>query len=156
MIRNRDDSYRPKTDRRRFLRGAAASLAAAACWRPGSVLGTAAPPSKMGIAYTSFGLGSAGPRDAYQFLERCSALGAAGVQTPLNGDLQKLRARAEQLGMYLEAAASIPRDGDMSALERSLADAKAAGAIAVRVAMLSGRRYESFPTLADWKQWVEQ
>ena len=147
MTRSREDSL--KIDRRAFLQGAAASLAA---WG----VGIAAPPSGMGIAYTSFGLGGAGPRDAYQFLERCSALGAGGIQTPLNGDLQRLRARAEQLGMYLEAAASIPRDGEMSALDKSLADAKAAGAIAVRVAMLSGRRYESFPTLADWKQWVEQ
>ncbi|HKX28818.1 MAG TPA: sugar phosphate isomerase/epimerase family protein, partial [Blastocatellia bacterium] len=158
MTRSREDSFTPQIDRRAFLQGAAASLAV---WG----VGLAAPPSRMGIAYTSFGLGGLGgpggpanfgPRDAYQFLERCSALGAGGIQTPLNGDLGRLRARAEQLGMYLEAAASIPRNGEMLVLEKSLTDAKAAGAIAVRVAMLSGRRYESFATLADWKQWVEQ
>src|SRR5262249_28103002 len=129
-------------------------------------LSTPLPPSKMGIAYTSFasppssnqgsGDGRPRPRDAYEFLERCRELGAGGIQTPLNGDLQKLRGGAGQFGMYLEGAASIPRDGDLSAFERSLEDAKAAGAAAVRVAMLSGRRYESFSSLADWKQWVEQ
>lgn len=123
-----------------------------------------APQSKMGIASTSFmgalGQDAAGSRpqarDAYQFLEKCHALGAGGIQTQLNGDLAKLRARAEELGMYVEGMVSIPRNGDMSALERGLMDAKAVGALAVRVAMLSGRRYESFPTLAEWKQWVEQ
>jgi len=130
------------------------------------------PQSKMGIASTSFSgaeIGSGPPpqgapaqgsrpraRDAYEFLEKCYGLGAGGMQTQLNGDLQKLRARAEQLGMYIEGMVSIPRNGDMAPLERSLADAKAAGATIVRAAMLGGRRYETFPTLADWKKWVEQ
>jgi 3-oxoisoapionate decarboxylase len=122
--------------------------------------------TKMGIASTSFGLGgpatgnTAGPRpqtrDAYEFLEKCQALGAAGIQAQLNGDLVKLRARAEQLGMWMEGMVSIPRNGDMSAFERSLVDAKTAGATVVRGAMLSGRRYESFATLAEWKRWVDQ
>jgi sugar phosphate isomerase/epimerase len=161
--------------RRDFFYHATAPLALTAL----SPLGraeSAAPQSKMGIASTSFSgveIGSGPPqpgaapgqgapagrpraRDAYEFLEKCHALGAAGIQTQLNGDLTKLRARAEQLGMYIEGMASIPRNGDLAALERSLADAKAAGAAAVRVAMLGGRRYETFPTLAAWKKWVEQ
>jgi 3-oxoisoapionate decarboxylase len=122
--------------------------------------------TKLGIASTSFGLG--GPaavntaggrpqtRDAYEFLEKCQALGAAGIQAQLNGDLVKLRARAEQLGMWLEGMVSVPRNGDMSAFERGLIDAKTAGATVVRGAMLSGRRYESFASLAKWKRWVDQ
>jgi sugar phosphate isomerase/epimerase len=123
--------------------------------------------TKMGIASTSFGLGgpptgnAAGSRppqarDAYEFLEKCNALGAAGIQTQLNGDLAKLRARAEQLGMWVEGMVSIPRNGDLTAFERSLQDAKIAGATVVRGAMLSGRRYESFASLAEWKRWVDQ
>src|SRR5207253_813555 len=69
---------------------------------------------------------------------------------------QKLRARSEQLGMWIEGMVSVPRNGDTAAFERSLADAKVAGATVVRAAMLGGRRYESFPTLAEWKKWVEQ
>lgn len=160
--------------RRDFFRQTAAPIAATALsqslWAGGVAL-----LSKMGIASTSFmgaEIGSSSPpgtapggagqprrfqaRDAYGFLEKCHALGAGGVQTQVNGDLQKLRARADQLGMYIEGMVSIPRTGDLSALEKSLADAKAAGAGVVRVAMLSGRRYETFATLADWKKWVEQ
>jgi sugar phosphate isomerase/epimerase len=131
-------------------------------------VGAPEPRSKMGIASTSFAgaeiPSNAAPgnaarprsRDTYEFLEKCAALGAGGVQTQLNGDLNRLRARAEELGMWLEGMVPIPRNGDMDPLERSLIDAKAAGATVVRSAMLSGRRYESFTTLADWKKWVDQ
>ena len=137
-------------------------------------LASSAPLSKMGIATTSFmgalipgspGAGEvraampaprAPSRDAMAFLERCHALGAGGVQLGLNGDLAKLRARAEEWGMYLEGMVSIPRNGDLAALEKSLSDCKAAGVTVARAAMLSGRRYESFKSLAEWKQWVDQ
>jgi 3-oxoisoapionate decarboxylase len=124
--------------------------------------------TRLGVASTSFGLPATGnaaanpagsrpqARDAYEFLEKCHKFGAAGIQTQLNGDLVKLRARAEQLGMWIEGMVSLPRNGDMSAFERSLADAKTAGVTVVRGAMLSGRRYESFATLAEWKRWVDQ
>lgn len=125
----------------------------------------------MGIASTSFmgaQIGSGPPRsgqpspasgarrDTYEFLEKCHALGAGGIQAALNGDLNRLRARAEELGMYIEGMVSIPRNGDLAPLEKSLADANAAGVKVVRAAMLSGRRYETFPTLAEWKKWVDQ
>jgi len=164
--------------RRDFFCHAAAPLAATALSPSLWAAAQAAPQSKMGIASTSFAgaeIGSGPPerarpgaavagapasrpraRDAYEFLEKCYGLGAGGIQTQLNGDLAKLRARAEQLGMWIEGMVSIPRNGDAAALERSLADAKTAGATVVRVAMLGGRRYESFPTLAEWKKWVEQ
>lgn len=152
--------------RRAFFQRAAAPVAVAALSQHSRASVFAAPQSKMGIASTSFmgaeiGSGPAATtrpraRDAYEFLEKCHALGAGGIQTSLNGDLAKLRARADELGMYIEGMASIPRTGDTAAFERSLMDAKAVGALAVRVAMLSGRRYESFSTLADWKKWVDQ
>jgi len=117
----------------------------------------------MGIASTSFmspAVSQAGGRpqvrDAYEFLEKCSALGAGGIQAQLNGDLAKLRSRAEQLGMWIEGMVSVPRNGDVAAFERSLTDARTAGATVVRAAMLSGRRYETFSTLGEWKKWVEQ
>ena len=133
--------------------------------------------TKLGIASTSFsgaelgpGSGAAGSqdvrgnsagdrprgRDAYEFLEKCHALGAAGIQAQLNGDLNKLRARAGQLGMWIEGMVSVPRNGDTGVFERALIDARTAGATVVRVALLSGRRYESFTTLDDWKNWVVQ
>ncbi|MEK7830422.1 MAG: sugar phosphate isomerase/epimerase family protein [Acidobacteriota bacterium] len=161
--------------RRDFFVQAAAPLAVAAispsifASSPGVAL------SKMGIASTSFmgaqigssqfpnaprpATGTPSPsrqRNALEFLEKCHALGAGGIQTSLNGDLTKLRARADELGMYLEGMVSIPRNGDMTALDKSLSDAKSIGVTVVRAAMLGGRRYETFPTLADWKKWVDQ
>src|SRR4051812_39778538 len=149
--------------RRTLLYSAAASVMAR---------GEDAPQSKLGIAATSFVAGGAGGglvpgsapqqgarpkgRDAFEFLEKCHALGAAGVQTQINGDIPKLRARAEQLGMWIEGISGIPRNGDMAPLEQAMVDAKAAGATVIRCAMLSGRRYETFKTLADWKAWIDQ
>lgn len=159
-------------NRRDFVRYAAAPLAAAMLSKPALSNSIFGPQSKMGIASTSFmgaEIGSGPPRqgqgtpagrprarDAYEFLEKCHALGAGGMQASLNGDLTKLRSRAEELGMYIEGMVSVPRTGDLVAFERGLIDAKAAGANVVRAAMLSGRRYETFKTLADWKAWVEQ
>ncbi len=44
----------------------------------------------------------------------------------------------------------------MAPLEKSLLDAKEAGVSVLRCACLSGRRYETFESLADWKRWVDQ
>ncbi len=158
--------------RRDFVKNASASLAIGTMSHSLFANSSAAPLSKMGIASTSFmgaqipgspaQPGAAQPpmraerRDAYTFLEKCHALGAGGIQTSLNGDLKKLRARADELGMYLEGMVSIPRNGDMSSLEKGLADCKEAGVTVARAAMLGGRRYETFASLADWKKWVDQ
>ncbi len=158
--------------RRDFVKNASALLATGTMGHSLLAHAPAAPLSKMGIASTSFmgaqipgspaQPGAAPPpmraqgRDAYEFLEKCHALGAGGIQTSINGDLKKLRARADELGMYLEGMVSIPRNGDMTALEKGLADCKAAGITVVRSAMLGGRRYETFASLAEWKKWVDQ
>jgi sugar phosphate isomerase/epimerase len=106
----------------------------------------------MGIAWTSYM--TAKPKDALDFLVRCHELGAAGIQAPLRGELRQLRARAEQLGMYVEAMVQLPANGDTSAFGKRIEDAKAAGATCVRAAALSGRRYESFASLSDWRKFV--
>jgi sugar phosphate isomerase/epimerase len=107
----------------------------------------------MGIAWTSY-MTVAKPKDALDFLMRCHALGAAGIQAPLRGDLRQLRGRAEQLGMYIEGMVQLPANGETSAFEKNIQDAKDAGALCVRAAALSGRRYESFASLADWRKFV--
>src|SRR5579862_3931300 len=85
----------------------------------------AAPGPSMGIASTSFV--NAGAMDTLAFLEKCHALGAGGIQAQLRGDLPKLRARAEELGMWIEGMVSIPRNGIMTRLEQNLAEARTAG-----------------------------
>jgi len=107
----------------------------------------------MGIAWTSY-MTVAKPKDALEFLMRCHDLGAAGIQVPLRGDLRQLRSKAEQFEMYVEGMVSLPASGDTSAFEKSIQDATDAGALCVRAAALSGRRYETFASLADWRKFV--
>jgi 3-oxoisoapionate decarboxylase len=138
--------------RRTFFEAASAGLALAPLLGARQQNASAAR-TQMGIASTSY-LSFWRPKDAYVFLEHCHALGAAGIQTTINGDVRKLRARAEQLGMYVEAMVPLPKDGDVTAFELALRNAKEAGATALRAGYLSGRRYETFSTLADWQGFV--
>jgi sugar phosphate isomerase/epimerase len=115
--------------------------------------------SSMGIAATTSmprgTSGGPGGRSALAFLEQCHSLGAAGIQAGINGDIPQLRARAEQLGMYIEAFLGLPRNGDVASFEHSVVAAREAGSICGRVACLSGRRYETFDTLEAWKAFVK-
>jgi 3-oxoisoapionate decarboxylase len=117
----------------------------------------------LGVASTSY-MGVGWPKDTLEFLERCHALGAAGIQAGIHGDIAgeaetradigKLRARAEQLGMYIEAMVPLPDGDDTTAFEQSLKDAQEVGAVALRAACLGTRRYESFASASDWQTHV--
>jgi sugar phosphate isomerase/epimerase len=111
------------------------------------------PRTKMGIASTSY-LAVWKPKDTLEFLEHCHSLGAAGIQAAVNGDPSRIRARADQLGMYVEAMVSLPKNGDTAGFERQLQGAKAAGAARLRGGALGGRRYETFTSLSEWQEWV--
>ena len=120
---------------------------------------SAAPRSKMGIAVTCY-MTFGHPKDTYEFLEHANDLGAGGIQMPLTSKepdyARKLRARAEQLGMYFEAIGSLPKKDDPDAFEQTVAAAKEAGALCLRVNCIPGRRYETFTSLADWRKSVAQ
>jgi 3-oxoisoapionate decarboxylase len=138
-------------NRRQFLRtGSAGSLILPLMAQP-----SAPAQHKLGIATTSY-MGVLRPKDTYEFLEHCHSLGAAGIQSPLNGDLAKLRTRAESLGMWIEGWAPMPHGSDTSAFEQALQAAQAVRAVAVRTACLGTRRYETFATYADWQHFVSQ
>jgi sugar phosphate isomerase/epimerase len=117
----------------------------------------------LGVASTSY-MGVRRPKDTLEFLERCHALGAAGVQAGIHGDIAgeaetradigKIRARAEQLEMYIEAMVPLPNGDDTAAFEQSLKDAQAVGAVALRAACLGTRRYENFASASDWQSHV--
>jgi sugar phosphate isomerase/epimerase len=132
--------------RRQWLLGAAAAATPA----------FGVPRTTMGIATTSFM--SVRDHDTYEFLEYCHALGAGGIQaSPSSLEpayLKKVRARAESYGMYLEVMAELPKENDAEKFERTVAAAKAAGALCIRAAALGGRRYETFSQLSDWKEFV--
>ena len=85
------------------------------------------PSTGMGIATTSL-MTARRPHDTYEFLEYCHSLGAGGIQASLASldpeYLKKLRARAEQLGMYIEVMAELPKQDDASAFENTVRAAK--------------------------------
>jgi len=97
-------------------------------------------------------------RDAIQYLEYAYSRGAGGVQAMLSSFepeyLKKLRQRAEQLGMYLEITTPLPKPDDSSRFEQTIRAAKECGAYCLRSVCLSGRRYETFNTLDEWKTFV--
>ncbi len=112
------------------------------------------PRSKMGIATTSY-MTVRKFRDTYEFLEHCNTLGAAGIQSQLNGDMPKIRARAEQLNMFIEAIIGLPKGEDTAAFEQTVQNAKSVGALCVR-ANAGGRRYEDFSSLADYHKFADR
>ena len=149
--------FSPMT-RRQLLMRAAAGLAGV------RFLGTAAaavatPRTGMGIATTSF-MTARKTHDTYEFLEYAHSLGAGGIQAGLSSMdpayLKKLRARMEQLGMYFEAMAALPKKEDASEFERAVEAAKEAGADVIRTACLGGRRYENFADLRSWETFVTE
>ena len=136
-------------NRRTFLIAAAGS----------TVRGRAAAKSRMGIAVTCY-MSFARPKDTLAFLEHANELGAAGIQMPLSTKdeayARRVRERAAQLGMYFEAIGSLPAADDAGAFERSVAAAKEADALCIRVNCLPGRRYENFTSLAEWREAVSR
>ena len=98
-------------------------------------------------------------KSAYEFLEYCHSLGAGGIQTELDsldaGYISKLRRRAEDLGMYVEVIAELPRQ-DTSKFEATVVAARDAGALCLRTACLGGRRYENFSSFDEWKRFVAE
>lgn len=94
--------------------------------------------------------------NALTFLEHAHAIGAKGVQVVIHPDEQphaaKIRARAEQLGMWFEGNVVLPKnDADIAEFDAHLAAIHEAGGTIARTACLSGRRYETFKTLEEFK-----
>jgi sugar phosphate isomerase/epimerase len=127
-------------------------------------------PRTMGLVIHSFPVRTSGDRDRrpgekfadpIRFLEYARSLGARGIQVGIgargDGDADDLRTRAEAAGMSLEGIVSTPKDeGDVGRFEAEIRSARRAGAIIVRTAMLSGRRYETFDTLAAFRQFADR
>ncbi|WBL43906.1 TIM barrel protein [Algoriphagus halophytocola] len=93
--------------------------------------------------------------DAIELMEHSKSIGAGGIQVTLNGwskDFGKqVRAKREQLDMYLEGSIGLPKSTDQIAdFEKEVLAAKEAGASVLRTACLSGRRYVNFHTKADF------
>lgn len=122
----------------------------------GAALGAQSATSIFGVAATCY-LSYRRPRETVEFVDYCHSLGAAGVQIALSSMdrtyLKTLRERCEKYGMYYEAMVPMPFEGG-SDIAPLMAAAKEAGAHGVRSGCLSGRRYETFKSMEEWKAFV--
>jgi 3-oxoisoapionate decarboxylase len=151
--------------RRSMLGACAGALPALAAAPPDASNGH----GSLGLVIHSFAVRNAADRglpsadrlsDATRFLDHARTLGARGVQVGLgardDSAADALRERARVASMYLEGIASLPRDqADVARFEAEVRTAKRAGADVVRTAMLSGRRYESFASIAAFRRFAE-
>lgn len=99
--------------------------------------------------------------DPLNFLEYCHRLGAGGVQVGLGvkeeAYISKLRRQAELYEMFIEGIAGLPRDrADVERFEAEVRTAQQAGAKAIRVVMIPGRRYETFDSAEQFRQFAER
>jgi sugar phosphate isomerase/epimerase len=125
------------------------------------------PKSPLGVAQTALGRyfrkqrgdnpAARGPADPIATVDYVRSLGAGGVQMaiPLDTDVKKLRARLERHQMFFEGDIRLlERPGDdTAAFEKGLRMFKELGAPCVRTVCFSGRRYENFSTLQQYKDW---
>lgn len=152
--------------RRDFLKKS--SLAASAMAFPFSALPESLKGVPMGVvvhSYSRYGSKVESPtypgfKDAIDLMRHCHSIGAGGIQTTVGGwadDFgKKVRDEREKLGMYLEGSIGLPKTPeDLARFETELLAAKEAGAAILRTACLSGRRYETFKTEADWLTFKE-
>ncbi|WP_188945479.1 sugar phosphate isomerase/epimerase family protein [Polymorphobacter multimanifer] len=128
--------------------------------------GTLPPKSPAGIATTALStrLRAAGVpplRDnPVAYVEYCRSLGAGGIQHLITTDLPAVRKRLDELGMYYEGQVQLPTRlaDDLSTFENSLRASAALGATVARAVSRppqggTGRRYESFKSLAEYRTW---
>ena len=148
--------------RRRFLL-ASAGLAVSATARAAPVL------RRFGLAYTSFVIrmlrgrdvlrgGTASGLPAQTLVELCESFGASGCQMDLAqlgaaepALLASVRDAVEKRGLFLELSVPAKSLEDEQAFARAAAVSRALGVKLWRVALLSGRRYEDFKTMEEWR-----
>jgi len=119
----------------------------------------------FGIAYTSFAVRLLQGRDilradaarvtARSFFELCQRFGAAGGQVDLSqiqdaASLSDLRHWLAGQGLFVELSIPAKALESVEAFDRAADVARALGTSRLRVALLSGRRYETFSTHEAW------
>lgn len=97
-------------------------------------------------------------RDPLVFLEHCHRLGAGGIQMALgvrdSAYLTRLRKQADAYHMFLEGEVRLPRDAeDVERFTAEVRTAREAGIRLLRTVLLPGRRYETFDSLAAFREW---
>jgi len=158
------------TTRREFLLSASTIMLTAGL----PEISISAPLKSYGIAYTSFPIrmrqareaagaqGNQGPAiPAEKFIDLCQSFGGDGCQmdfsqlTSTDADyLKRVRAQFESKGMFMELAVRARSLESEDELAKIAAAAHQLGVSRLRVACLSGRRYEDFHEMAKWKEFA--
>jgi sugar phosphate isomerase/epimerase len=99
-------------------------------------------------------------RDPMDYLEYFSSMGFGGAQVGFGNDtpletIHAVREKAGSMGLYLEGSTSLARD-DSDECETRLKRYQEMGVNVFRTTCLSGRRYETFSTLGEWKEAVKE
>jgi sugar phosphate isomerase/epimerase len=115
----------------------------------------------LGIRQRAERAGGRNLSDPIAFLEHCRGLGAGGIQVPLGrrdeAYATELRRKAEAFGMFIEGIAGLPKsDADLERFDDEVRTAKQAGARAIRVVMIPGRRYERFDDAGEFRQLADR
>ena len=147
-------------------------LAAGSCLNAlarGDELSPPLPRTKMGLVIHSFWVRREKPlapdypplADPIDFVAAAAQFGAAGIQTGLgvrDADyVKRLRSALEKHQMYFEGTVALPKDdADVGRFTDELQVAKEAGATVVRTVCLSGRRYETFDTADQFRDFAER
>jgi len=113
----------------------------------------------LGVSPDSFAVRRP-PRTALEFLQLAHARGFGGVQAALPPDaspeyLRQVRDYCERNRLYWELLVPLPEE-DTAPFERAIRAAKEAGAECIRSVCLAGRRYETFRTMEEWKEFVRR
>jgi sugar phosphate isomerase/epimerase len=95
--------------------------------------------------------------NAIDLIEHCAKIQAGGVQVGVNNWSQdfakKVRDKREKLGLYLEGSIGLPKKSeDVGTFENEVINAKEAGATILRSVCQGGRRYETYDSLAAFKE----
>jgi 3-oxoisoapionate decarboxylase len=130
---------------------------------PGMSTAPARTAPTMGGTPTAFALRARAARangQPFDIVAHCHDIGLGGVQTnPPSTDpevIKEFRRRLEGWNMHLTCDPRLPREpGDVEAFETQVKAFKEAGAAALHAAM-TGRRYEDFDGLEQFRQMFEQ
>jgi len=127
------------------------------------------PKQPLGLVIHSYGIRGTRPMDpdfsaisdALAFADHAARIGAAGIQTrigPSDPDAgPRLRAAIERHDLYIEGIVSLPRDeADLGRFEDEVRATQMAGASVLRTVCLSGRRYETFDSIEQFKAFADR
>ena len=149
--------------RRRFLQCTACTASVSltsvlAAQKPGSRLGLVTYSCRIRRDHMKKRDASFDLFDPDNLLDYCLKIGAGGMQLGLGildaATATRLRRKAEKAGLFIEAIVSAPFEKkNIETFDAQLKTAAQVGAPAVRTTIIPGRRYETFDSLAKFREY---